>query len=124
MVTKQRTPALLVLTGIVIALMGLALVIGGALLGRLGGSLAYLGLGLGLLVTAGLLLARRRAALWLYAAIVLATTAWAVWEIGLNWWALVPRGDVIFPIGLWLLLPVVRRGLAPSVPARRTRIDG
>ena len=32
MVTKQRTPALLVLTGIVIALMGLALVIGGALL--------------------------------------------------------------------------------------------
>ena len=53
-------------TGIIYALVGLALAGGGAWLARLGGSPYYLIAGLGILITGGLLITRRRAALWVY----------------------------------------------------------
>ena len=34
--------------------------------------------------------------------------------MGLDWWALAPRGDVVVILGLWLLLPWVTRGLVPQ----------
>ena len=89
----------------VIGLIGLYLVIGGIWLIALGGSFYYLLGGAAIVVTSVLLFLRRREALWLYALTILAIIIWAVAEIGFDWWQLVPRGDIIFIIGIWLCLP-------------------
>src|SRR3954454_7376249 len=114
----QRAP-LLTFTAAVIGLMGLALLAGGAWLAIIGGSLYYIIAGAALLVTAWLLWQRRAAALWLYAALLLGTMIWAVSEVGLDFWSLAPRGDVLVPLGVWLLLPFVASHLAPGVRAAR-----
>jgi glucose dehydrogenase len=75
------------------------------------GSLFYVVAGLGILITGVLLMAGRRAALWVYAAVLIGTLIWAVSEVGLDWWPLAARGDVIFPLGLWLLTPWITRNL-------------
>ncbi len=99
------------ITAIIIALMGLALAGGGAYLLSLGGSAYYLLCGLGFLITAALLLARKLLALHVYAVIVVASLAWAIWEVGFDWWQLGPRGGVIILLGMWLLTPWIRRPL-------------
>jgi len=66
------------ITGIVYALIGLALTGGGAWLAALGGSLFYVAAGLGILVTGALLAAGRRSALGVYAAVLIGTLIWAV----------------------------------------------
>lgn len=110
----------LTITAGLTGLAGLALALAGGWLAALGGSWFYLLCGLAMLATAALLLARRAEALWLYAALVLAALAWAVAEIGLDWWAMVPRGDVVFVLGLLMLAPWVWRPLArPDGPWRR-----
>ncbi|MGN6496003.1 MAG: outer membrane protein assembly factor BamB family protein, partial [Tsuneonella sp.] len=96
----------------VLAVIGLALLVGGVVLVARGGSLYYAIAGVALLVDAWLLWRRRAAALWLYAAIVLATMAWAVWEVGLDFWQLAPRGDILVPIAVLLALPWVARPLS------------
>ncbi len=108
---KPRTP--LIMGAIVLAL-GVALVAGGLWLVILGGSWYYLGAGVGFMLSGALLLARRPSALWLYAVIVVATVAWALWEVGLDWWQYAPRVDVVAVIGLLLILPLVTRGLLSS----------
>ncbi len=35
--------------------------------------------------------------------------AWGVWEVGTDFWALVPRTDVLVIFGVWLVLPFVYR---------------
>ena len=40
----------------------------------------------------------RRAALGLYALVLFASTVWALWEVGLDWWQLVPRLALLFAI--------------------------
>ncbi|MFT9459678.1 MAG: glucose/quinate/shikimate family membrane-bound PQQ-dependent dehydrogenase [Acetobacter orientalis] len=107
------------LTVILFLILGLFLTLGGAWLAVLGGSYFYLFSGVVLLVTAVLLLKRWREALWLYAALVFITLAWSVWEAGFDFWALAPRGDVILPLGLWLLLPFVSRALLPASTLNR-----
>lgn len=53
----------------------------------------------------------KRAALWLYAALLLGTMIWGVWEVGFDFWALTPRSDILVFFGIWLILPFVwRRG--------------
>ena len=47
--------------------------------------------------------------MWIYAAIVLASLVWGVWEVGLDWWQLAPRGGVMVMIGIILALPPVVR---------------
>lgn len=106
--------ALGLIVAALLILCGIGLAVGGAWLIGLGGSWYYLLAGLGMLATAALIVLGRREALWLYAALVLGTLAWALAEIGLDWWALVPRGDVVFVIGLLLLLPWVVRRLGPA----------
>jgi quinoprotein glucose dehydrogenase len=101
-----------VATGIVCALAGLALAGGGVWLAALGGSLFYALAGIGVLASGLLLLAKRSEALWLYALVMIATMVWAVWESGFDFWPLAARGDVIYPLGLWLLLPWPRRDLS------------
>ncbi|TJW83395.1 MAG: membrane-bound PQQ-dependent dehydrogenase, glucose/quinate/shikimate family, partial [Mesorhizobium sp.] len=98
------------ITSLVLFLIGLVLGGGGIWLGTLGGSWYYAIAGLVFLITAWLLVRRRSTSLWLYAAFVIATLCWAVWEIGFDWWQLGPRGGVIVLIALWLLTPWARRG--------------
>jgi quinoprotein glucose dehydrogenase len=107
---------LLSLTAILVALIGLVLTGGGGWLLSLGGSPYYLVTGLAFLVTAILLFRRSSAALWLYALIILGSLGWAVWEVGFDWWQLGPRGGIIVLIGLWLMLPAIRRPLGFASP--------
>ena len=95
-----------------IALMGLALGAGGAYLATLGGSPYYVVTGLALLAVAVLAARRDRRAVRLYALILIGTTGWALWEAGLNGWALVPRLLVPFVLGLVLFL--VMRARTPA----------
>ena len=106
-----RPPLIVMMTGIVYALIGLALACGGAWLAALGGSIYYMVAGLGVLITGGLLVGGRLSALWVYAAVLIGTLIWAVAEVGFDWWPLAARGDVIYPLGIWLLTPWVTRNL-------------
>lgn len=110
---RRSTP---LLTGAVVALVGLIFSAGGLWLVTLHGTPYYLLTGLGLLVTGFGLIKGRRWSLWLYGVIWLATLVWALWESGLDVWALEPR--VLMPtlLGLYLLLPRIRRRLAPVRP--------
>jgi len=109
------------ITWIAFALIGLVLAGGGGYLVALGGSPYYLIAGLGFLLTAVLLAMRRRLALIVYGLVILLSLGWAVWEIGFDWWQLGPRGGVIVLLGVWLLLPWVRRGLGPEEPVGHRR---
>ncbi|NVN13473.1 membrane-bound PQQ-dependent dehydrogenase, glucose/quinate/shikimate family, partial [Nguyenibacter vanlangensis] len=114
---SQGLRPVLAITAAVCALIGLYLLAGGVWLTALGGSLYYVVAGIMLLVTAVLLLRRRQEALWVYAALLIGTMVWAVGEVGFDFWALAPRGDVLVPLGIWLLLPPVTRILGPATKA-------
>jgi len=113
---KPRSRIIVTITGVVYGMVGLALACGGAWLAALGGSVYYIIAGLGILITGGLLIAGRRSALWVYAAVLIGTLIWAVTEIGFDWWPLAARGDIIFPLGLWLLTPWIVRNLGRGAP--------
>ena len=102
------------ITGMAIALavMALGLLGAGAWLVSLGGSAYYVLAGLALAVVTFLLLKASPMAWWVYAALVLATLFWSLWEVGLEWWGLAARGDVFFLFGLLLLTPWVARRMA------------
>lgn len=106
----QQNKSLMVAAGLT-GLLGLALLVGGGWLIALGGSWYYLITGLALFGVAGLLVRRRPEALWLYALLVAATLAWALWEVGLSWWPLAARANPLFFLGLFLLTPWVTRPL-------------
>jgi quinoprotein glucose dehydrogenase len=92
------------------------LIAGGGDLVVLGGSPYYLAAGCLLTVCGVLLWRHRRLGAWLYALFLLLTSCWAIWEVGFDGWALLPRlaGPVV--LGLWLLLPPVRRALSGDMP--------
>lgn len=115
---KQRHAAFLMgqVMGWVLAAMGVAIGGAGAWLAALGGAWYYVFTGITCVLVGGLLLQRRAAALWVYAALVLATLAWALWEAGLDWWPLAARGGVWFLLGLLLLWPAVTRSLDGGSP--------
>ncbi len=107
---------LLVLTALLFDLIGIALVAGGGILVALGGSPYYVIAGIGFLATGILLFLKRPLAIWVYAALILGSLAWAVWEVGFDWWQLGPRGGIIVLLGLWLMLPSIRRPLGFTSP--------
>lgn len=104
-------------TAAVLALFGFYLFIGGVWLAALGGSSYYLIAGAALVATAALVFAQRDEALWLFAALLLGTLVWALWEVGLDFWSLAPRGDILVPVAIWLLILVG----AGALPSRRTQ---
>ena len=97
--------------GILLALIGLILAIGGAWLLIEGGSAYYLPTGLAMIVSGVLLLRGRMAGAWLYIAIFVVTLLWALWEVGLQPWALVPRvvAPLVLLIALLLIMPTMTR---------------
>jgi quinoprotein glucose dehydrogenase len=90
-----------------VLLIGLALLIGGLDIIRLGGSWYYALAGAGLACVGVLIAARRREVLWLYGFIVLATGLWALFEVGLDGWKLMPRLLAPAVLGLWPCIPWV-----------------
>ena len=104
---RSRSRLLPSLLGLLILLSGLALLAGGIKLASLGGSLYYLLAGIGLALSGLLLLLGKRAALGLYALVLFASTVWALWEVGLDWWQLVPRLALWFVFGLLLSMMVL-----------------
>ncbi|WP_426443463.1 membrane-bound PQQ-dependent dehydrogenase, glucose/quinate/shikimate family [Bradyrhizobium genosp. P] len=84
--------------GGLIGLIGLALSCGGAWLVTLGGSLYYLLAGAAYLFAGIQLWRLRPQGAWLVAGVALVTLAWAIWECGINYWALFPR--LLMPLGL------------------------
>lgn len=93
---------------VVLLALGGWLVGGGAWLARLGGSWYYLLAGAATLVTGVLIWRARRLGLWVYLATLAATVVWALAEVGLDFWQLVPRLGLPLAIVLYLLMPWVR----------------
>ncbi|CAO3440406.1 membrane-bound PQQ-dependent dehydrogenase, glucose/quinate/shikimate family [Azospirillum endophyticum] len=109
---------------VLLAILGLGSLGGGLWLILLGGSWYYAVAGLLLLATALLLAKRSPAALSVYALLVIGTLIWALWEVGLDWWPLSARGDVIAVVGFLLLLPWVTRRLGEREPVAGHRAPG
>jgi quinoprotein glucose dehydrogenase len=120
--TAARPPIVLIITSIMLVLIGLYLGIGGLWLAAIGGSFYCVIVGIAFLVTAWLVWHRRVAAFWLYAVILLGTLIWAIWEVGFDFWALAPRGNIIAPIGVWLLLPFVANRFLGTARAAQTAL--
>lgn len=97
--------------GALLALIGLALALGGGWLALLGGSVYYLITGLAMIAAGVLLFRGQMLGGWLYAAIVGLTVLWAFWEVGANPWALIPRlvGPLVLLILVALVMPTLTR---------------
>jgi quinoprotein glucose dehydrogenase len=92
-----------------VGLIGLLLALPGAYLIALGGSWYYLLAGIAIVVSAVLLARGRRTGCYLYGITFAATVVWSLWEVGLDFWALIPRLVLLAVVGLWLSTPWVRR---------------
>ena len=106
---------LLVAYAVVLAVLGAALAYEGGRLVAVGGSWYYVLAGIAVLVAGVLLALGKRAGLWLFGATLAATIVWALWEVGLDGWGLIPRLAWISVLGL-VLLPfwgVARRRMQP-----------
>ncbi|QFI69049.1 PQQ-binding-like beta-propeller repeat protein [Sinorhizobium alkalisoli] len=90
---------------VLVLLVGMVLAAGGVWLAALGGSWFYIPFGAMIAVSAALLMLRNAVGLGLYGLAVLVTLAWSLWEVGLDWWALAPRGGLLLVIAVLLLLP-------------------
>lgn len=104
---------------VLLVLIALGLLAGGTWLAMLHGSPYYLLAGAAMLASAAMLWRRRREGRWIYAALLLVTIAWSIWEAGFAGWALMPRLVFLLVIGAGMLTPWVRDCLAPSPAARR-----
>lgn len=103
--------------GAVLFAIGAVLAVGGIKLLTLGGSAYYLAAGLACAVSGVLLGRGDRRGLWLYAAMLLATLIWAFWEVGAQFWQLLPRLAGPTVIGAVLALPWMRRRLTAASDA-------
>jgi quinoprotein glucose dehydrogenase len=101
---------------------GLSLIWLGAELLMLGGSPYYLVAGGAMAASATLIAMRKWSGVWLYALFLAATLVWALWESGLDGWALAPRLAMPGVMGLWMLTPWFRRGMAVTQPLPGGRI--
>ncbi|AJE49052.1 glucose dehydrogenase [Celeribacter indicus] len=99
-----------VVLAVVLAVFGLVLLGGGIWLITLGGSWYYAIAGLGLCITAWLLVRASMAALWIYLLTYVFTVIWALWEKGFDGWAQVPRlvAPTVVLILVLITIPVLR----------------
>src|SRR5690606_7724257 len=110
----------------VLGIMALIFVGVGAYLASLGGSLYYVIGGLLYLVAAVLLFRGRRLGAWVFGLTLAITVVWALFEVGFDGWALMPRLMIPVAFGIWLLLPWSQHALrgklafAGKVPAGAT----
>lgn len=112
--TPQKEGLWTQLVAIAMALVGLLLLAGGIYSIIEGGPLYYFFSGLGILLSAFLIFRRNPVGMALYAVVLLGTLIWALCLVGLDFWSLLPRLDVVLVIGVVLLLPFVSEPLTPS----------
>ena len=100
---------LVLIVGGLLAVIGLILTIGGIWLAALGGSIYYLLAGIGLIAAGVLMMGGRPLGAYVYLAVFALTLVWALWEVGLNPWALIPRvvGPMVLAILVLLVLPLL-----------------
>jgi len=98
--------------GAVLILVGLALLIGGIRLATLGGSWYYLLAGVATLVSGVLFVRANAKGGFVYLAVVVATVIWSLYEVGGQFWGLVPRLAPVLVLGL--LAALVMRSLRPD----------
>ncbi|OAT35673.1 membrane-bound PQQ-dependent dehydrogenase, glucose/quinate/shikimate family [Proteus myxofaciens] len=95
---------------IVLGALGAYFTIMGGYLITLKGSPFYAITGIVLILVALLFICRKRIAFGLFNLLFIATIAWSLWESGFDFWALAPRLDIIFILGILLLPFVARKG--------------
>lgn len=111
------------LTGALFGVAGSVLAWGGISLVIAGDTAFYLSAGLAYLLSAALVLLRRREVLALFAGFLAASFGWALFEAGLDVWALLPRISVqVLSAILLLAPPVLRRLDHGSHPAGRAAL--
>ncbi len=108
--TAHASRVLCIAFGVLCGLVGLLLLVGGIWLLTKGGSPYYLVLGVAYIVVSLFMFLRNVWALWAYAVITSGTLVWGIWEVGFDWWQLVPRGDLVVILGLILAVPWVTAG--------------
>jgi quinoprotein glucose dehydrogenase len=96
------------------AIIGLVLVAGGSWLTWVGGSSYYVLAGSAFIFVAALIYRGSAWTCWAYVILILTTLIWAISEVGLDWWQLMPRGNLVVAIGVVLVLPWVARRHALS----------
>ncbi|MCB1474662.1 MAG: hypothetical protein H6883_14935 [Rhodobiaceae bacterium] len=101
---------LLMAFGVIVGLLGVPLLFGGAYLIYLGGSAYYAIAGAGLIAAGILLFMGSMAGLWIYALTFLLSLVWGIAEVGFDGWALIPWtvGPAILMIIALLFIPVLR----------------
>jgi quinoprotein glucose dehydrogenase len=100
------------LFAIVLGIMALIFIGGGGYLATLGGSLYYVISGILFLISAFLLFRGRRLGAWIFGLTLALTIVWAIWEVGFDIWALMPRLMIPVAFGIWLLLPWSQHALS------------
>lgn len=100
------------LFAIVLGVMALIFIGGGGYLATLGGSLYYVISGILFLAAAILLFRGRRLGAWIFGLTLAITIVWAIWEVGFDGWALMPRLLIPLAFGIWLLLPWSQHALS------------
>lgn len=113
-----RTAVWPLATGIVTAILGSAMAVGGGWLISLGGSWYYLLAGLGLLVAGVQLFRGQRSGAWCYWAVLIATILWTLWESGMDYWGWIPRDGLLVLLGIAVALSM------PKLYPRSTRTLG
>ena len=103
--------------GVLLAVLGVALAAGGIWLAALGGSLFYLPAGVAMAAVGVQLFRRRASALWIALGLLVVAVAWALWEVGGDFWQLVPRLIAFLVVALVAAAaaPLLRRGEAPAL---------
>ena len=101
------------LLGIVLVLIGIVLVGGGACLLWIGGSAYYLCAGLAVCGAAWFVARGDRRGIWLYGAMLVVTLLWSLSETGLNIWGLQARLAAPLVLGIWVVAPMLKRWHAP-----------
>jgi len=98
-----------VLAALIVLSLGMLLVVGGVQLAAIGGSWYYVLAGATLLAISVLIWKRSSKAIWIYAALMLATIVWSIFESGLQPWSLMPRLMTPACLGLIIAAAVPRQ---------------
>ena len=88
--------------------LGGLLAVGGFVLLMSGGSMYYLFAGSSIVLAGAFIWTGRRLGLHIYAAVLLISALWACAEVGRDWWQLLPRLDLWFALGAFLLILLPR----------------
>lgn len=108
--------------GLLILLIGLMMLGGGAYLAALGGSWYFALAAVGLCASGWFLMRRRALGAALYILVFAATAVWAVWDAGIDYWPLISRlfAPAVLAVAVLLLLPALRPADKP-LPLRPIR---